>query len=484
MGLRVHNTLTGRKEDFVTRDDGRVAMYVCGPTVYNYIHVGNARCYLTFDMIRRYLKFRGYEVLYAQNFTDVDDKIINAAAEEGVAPAALAETFIEAFLEDMAALRIVPPDVAPRATEHIGEMLEMIESLLEKGIAYVVDGDVYYEVAKFPGYGRLSHRNLADLQAGARVDVDERKRAPADFALWKAAKPDEPNWDSPWGKGRPGWHIECSAMSLKYLGFSFDIHGGGLDLIFPHHENEIAQAEGAAGEEPFVRYWLHNGFVTMSGEKMAKSVGNVIKVRDALAQAGPMAIRMLFLGTHYRSPIDFNADKLAEAGRAYDRLNNLIGNIDRITADYSEPITAMTGTGTEKRLTEALRLAEAAFTEAMDDDFNAPDALGVLFTLTREVNSYIKDRSRFSLDELDVLDEVKLKLTRLGEALGLSFTGFAGTADADFAAAVEAKIEARNAAKAAKDWDTADRIRNDLALLNVVIEDTPDGTKWRVKKES
>ncbi len=483
MVLKVHNTLTGRKDDFVPRDAGRVAMYVCGPTVYNYIHVGNARCYLTFDMVRRYLAFRGYDVLYAQNFTDVDDKIINAAAEQGIDPTVLTATFIEAFLEDMAALGVAPPDIAPLATEHISDMLEMIESLIDKGIAYVVDGDVYYEVAKFPAYGRLSHRDLADLQAGARVDVDSRKKAAPDFALWKSAKPGEPNWDSPWGKGRPGWHIECSAMSLKYLGFSFDIHGGGLDLIFPHHENEIAQAEGATGESPFVRYWLHNGFVTMSGEKMAKSVGNVIRVRDALAEAGPMAIRMLFLGTHYRSPIDFNADKLAEAGRAYDRLNNLVGNIDRIAAALDDKITVLTGAGKERQLLDALRSAEAAFVAAMDDDFNAPDALGAMFTVTREVNTFIKDRTRFSLDEIDALDEAKATLTRLGDALGLSFTGFAGSADVNFKADVDAKIAARQAAKAAKDWDAADRIRNDLALLDVVIEDTPEGTKWRVKKD-
>jgi cysteinyl-tRNA synthetase len=484
MGLKVHNTLTGSKEEFLPRDAGRVAMYVCGPTVYNYIHVGNARCYLTFDVVRRYLKYRGYDVMYAQNFTDVDDKIINAAAAAGVTPEALADTYIAAFLEDMEALQVAPPDVAPKATAHIEEMLEMVESLVAKGIAYEVDGDVYFEVAKFPEYGKLSHRDLADLQAGARVDVDARKKNPMDFALWKAAKPGEPSWDSPWGKGRPGWHLECSAMSQKYLGFSFDIHGGGLDLIFPHHENEIAQAEGATGRSPFVRYWLHNGFVTMSGEKMAKSVGNVIGVRDALGQAGPMAIRMLFLGTHYRSPIDFNADKLEEAGKAYDRLNNLIGNIDRLIAGYSQPIKVMVGSGKERRLLGAVRDTEETFTTAMDDDFNTPDALGALFTLTREVNSYVKDRSTFSLDELDALDEVKEKMQTMGEALGLSFAGFGGVGDAGFAAEVEAKIAARGAAKAAKDWDAADRIRNELSLLNVVIEDTPEGTKWRVKKET
>jgi cysteinyl-tRNA synthetase len=482
LGIQVHNTLTGKKEEFITRDPGRAAMYVCGPTVYNYIHVGNARCYLTFDMVRRYLRFRGYDVLYVQNFTDVDDKIINQANAEGIPPAELAEKYIEAFLEDMAALQVEPPDVAPKATEHIEEMLEMVESLVAKGIAYEVEGDVYFDVTKFPAYGSLSHRVLEDMQSGARVGVDERKKNPGDFALWKAAKPGEPSWDSPWGAGRPGWHIECSAMSQKYLGFSFDIHGGGLDLIFPHHENEIAQAEGATGKTPFVRYWLHNGFVTMSGEKMAKSVGNVIRVRDALAEADPMAVRTLFLGTHYRSPIDFNDDKLVEAGKAYDRLNNLVGNIDRFIGDYNDPVRVMIGSGKEKLLLAALREAEEAFVTAMDDDFNAPDALGALFTLTREVNNFIKDRKQFSLDEMDALDAAKQTIINLGGALGLTFAGFAETGDAGFTAKVEQMLKDRDAAKAAKDWDAADRIRNELSLMDVVIEDTPEGAKWRIKK--
>jgi cysteinyl-tRNA synthetase len=485
MGIRIQNTLTGKKEEFIPRDPGKAAMYVCGPTVYNYIHVGNARCYLTFDMVRRYLRYRGFEVLYAQNFTDVDDKIINAAAAEGVTAEALSEKYIEAFLEDMEALGVEPPDIAPKATGHIEEMLEMIESLIEKGIAYEVDGDVYYSVNSFTGYGKLSHRSLDDMKAGARVGVDERKRDPMDFALWKAAKPGEPAWDSPWGKGRPGWHIECSAMSHKYLGFGFDIHGGGLDLIFPHHENEIAQAEGSTGEAPFVRYWMHNGFVTMSGEKMAKSVGNVIRVRDALAEADAMAIRTLFLGTHYRSPIDFNADKLTEAGKAYQRLNTVIGAIDRVVADYREPVKVIIGSGKEDVLAQEARQAQSDFETAMDDDFNAPDALGSLFTLARRTNSFIKDRSVFSLDELDVLADVKEKMEKMGGALGLLFSGFSDDADDVLKDKIERLIEQRGKAKADKDWQTADALRGELQGMGVVLEDTPDGTKWRrIKRHS
>jgi len=488
VGIRVHNTLSGKKEEFVPRDPGKVAMYVCGPTVYNYIHVGNARCYLTFDMMRRYLKHRGYKVLYAQNFTDVDDKIINAANSEGVDPADLAEKYIKAFEEDMTRLDVEPPDVTPKATEHIEEMIEMIGSLIDKGIAYEVDGDVYYEVDKFPGYGKLSHRSLDDMQAGARVDVDERKRNPMDFALWKTAKPGEPSWGSPWGHGRPGWHIECSAMSQRYLGFSFDIHGGGLDLIFPHHENEIAQAEGATGREPFVRYWLHNGFVTMSGEKMAKSVGNIIRVRDVLDDVDPQAVKMLFLGTHYRGPIDFNAGKLKEAEAAYSRLNNVIGNLDRAIDDYREPVKVMMGSGQEALLYEAARRTEEEFVAAMDDDFNAPDALGTLFILARDVNSYLKDRTQLSLDEMDALDAVKKTIIDLGAALGLTFRGFrteqtdAGTGIVVSTEEIESMIKMRNQAREAKDWAEADRIRDELAALGVTIEDTATGTKYRVGK--
>jgi cysteinyl-tRNA synthetase len=478
MAIKVHNTFSGTKEDFTPRDSGKVAMYVCGPTVYNYIHVGNARCYLTFDIVRRYLKYRGYEVRYAQNYTDIDDKIINAANSEGISPAELALKYIKAFEEDMAALGVAPADITPKATEHIPEMIEMINELIDKGIAYVVDGDVFYAVDRFPDYGKLSHRSLDDMQAGARVDVDERKRNPMDFALWKAAKAGEPSWDSPWGQGRPGWHIECSAMSQKYLGFSFDIHGGGLDLIFPHHENEIAQAEGAKGKKPFVRYWLHNGFVTMSGEKMAKSVGNIIRVRDVIDEVDPQAIKMLFLGTHYRGPIDFNLKKLKEAGAAYDRLNNVVGNIDRTIADYKKPVKVMIGSGKEAALLEAARRTEEEFIAAMDDDFNAPDALGSLFTLTREVNTYMKDRTQFSLDEMDALDAAKDKLIELGAALGLTFKGFEEYSDTD----ITKKIELRNQARAAKDWAEADRIRDELAAMGIIIEDTASGTKYRIVK--
>ncbi|MFW6113512.1 MAG: cysteine--tRNA ligase, partial [Actinomycetota bacterium] len=304
MNLKVYNTLTRKKDDFVPREEGKVSMYVCGPTVYNYIHVGNGRAYLVFDVIKRYLAYKGFEVFCVQNFTDVDDKIIKRSQEEGKSPHEIARVYEEAFLEDMSALNIEPPDVAPRATGTIQQMIDIVEGLVEKGHAYVVDGDVFFSVESFEEYGKLSGRTLEEMRAGERVEVDPRKRHPMDFALWKASKSGEPSWESPWGRGRPGWHIECSAMALKYLGMGFDIHGGGQDLIFPHHENEITQSEAYTGEKPFARYWLHNGFVNIREEKMSKSLGNIILVREILKRYEPDVVRLLSLQTHYRSPID------------------------------------------------------------------------------------------------------------------------------------------------------------------------------------
>ncbi|MDH7480064.1 MAG: cysteine--tRNA ligase, partial [Syntrophomonadaceae bacterium] len=306
MSLRVSNTLARQKEEFISREPGKVGMYVCGPTTYNYIHLGNARPIVVFDTIRRYLRYRGYQVFYVQNFTDIDDKIINRAREENDDPASLAQRYIEEYFEDADALNVLRADVHPRVSEHLPEIREMISVLLNKGFAYRVDGDVYFDVDRFAGYGKLSGRSREEIMVGARVEVDERKRNPMDFALWKEAKPGEPAWDSPWGPGRPGWHIECSAMSLKYLGAGFDIHGGGSDLIFPHHENEIAQSEAYAGKEPFARYWLHNGFITVNQEKMSKSLGNFFLVRDIRQQFPPEVIRFYLLSTHYRSPLDFD----------------------------------------------------------------------------------------------------------------------------------------------------------------------------------
>lgn len=481
MGLRVYNTLTAKKEDFVPRDKGKVAMYVCGPTVYYYIHIGNARCYLNFDTIKRYLKYKGYDVFHVQNFTDVDDKVINQAAEEGIAAEEVAEKYTEAFLEDMKNLKVDPPDVMPTATETIPEMIEMIKVLIDKKHAYVVDGDVYFDVSTMPDYGKLSHHSVEELEAGARVEVDPRKKDPADFALWKAAKPGEPKWPSPWGEGRPGWHIECSTMSLKYLGISFDIHGGGQDLIFPHHENEIAQSESYLGKKPFVRYWLHNGFITVEGEKMAKSVGNIVLVRDALKKYEPEAIRMLVLGTDYRSPLNFSEAKLREAGKSYERLNNLVGNLDRVIEDHKkEKVEKLSSSEGEKQLRRIIDEGYRQFKGAMDDDFNTADALGALFKMTRDVNAFIGVKEEFSLDELDLLEEVKEVILKLGGVLGLEFASFTPLGkDSE----LWELINLRDKLRREKKWQEADEIRARLASQNVILEDTKRGTKARTRRK-
>lgn len=542
MSLRVYNTLTRRKEEFKPRDKGKVAMYVCGPTVYYYIHVGNARCYLNFDTIKRYLEFKGYDVLHVMNYTDVDDKVINQAKEEGVSASEVAQKYTEAFIDDMDHLNLKPANLTPKATEHIPEMIDMIETLIEKGYAYEVDGDVYFEIAKKSDYGKLSHRSIEEVEAGARVEIDPRKRDPLDFALWKKAKPDEPSWDSPWGKGRPGWHIECSAMSLKYLGMSFDIHGGGQDLIFPHHENEIAQSESFIGKKPFVRYWLHNGFINIEGEKMAKSLGNIILVRDVLKNHDPAAVKMLFLGTHYRSPIDFSEEKLEEAGKSYERLNNLVGNLERVIENYkgqilSDPTEIQWGSGISQKtnvaeLKEMLGRGYEHFERAMDDDFNTPNALGALFNLTRDVNTYIAGKEHLSAGEVDLLEEIKGAIIKLGDVLGLEFVSFITPKDVtvfpaplrvtsrlkkslvlsedlkdkliegwmrfsgakdreilrkeierDFDRFVQNFIDLRDRHRSENNWAKADEIRAFLSKLDIVLEDTKYGTKARIRRK-
>ncbi len=513
--MRVYNTLTQSKVEFIPREEGKVSIYVCGPTVYNYIHIGNARCYLSFDVIKRYLKFKGFDVYHVQNFTDVDDKIINQAKKEGIPASEVAEKYSQGFIEDSKALKFDPPDIRPKATEHIPEMIEMIQGLVDKGFAYVEDGDVYFEVGKFDEYGKLSHRKLDEMEAGARVEVDERKRNPFDFALWKKAKEGEPSWSSPWGDGRPGWHIECSAMSLKYLGRSFDIHGGGQDLIFPHHENELAQAECYTAESPFVRYWLHNGFVTLTGDKMAKSVGNVVLLKDVIKKYDPMVVRMLFLTTHYRSPIDFSEEKLKESTRSYERLNNLVGNIDRVLKKREEKVSRLEPGRDVIVLKAFIENGEPEFVEAMDDDFNAPDALGGLFKAARDINTYLASYDEFSLDELDMLQDIKELFIRLGGAVGLEFTSFLSPEDVDeewreerravmlsglakfagvnvkdagvlfnrdFPGFVKKFVDLRAAKRAEKEWQTADTIRAFLDSQDILLEDTAAGTLVRIRR--
>lgn len=494
MAIRVYNTLTRCKQDFVPREPGVVAMYVCGPTVYNHIHIGNARTFLTFDVIRRYLTFRGFEVRFVQNITDVDDKIIARAIEEGREPAEVAAEYTTAFRAAMDALGVLRPTVQPKATETIDAMIEMTGRLIERGHAYVVDGDVYFSVRSFPGYGKLSGRNIDELESGSRVDVDERKRDPLDFALWKSAKPGEPHWPSPWGEGRPGWHLECSVMSERELGLTFDIHGGASDLIFPHHENEIAQSEAATGE-PFVQYWLHGGLLQVNQEKMSKSLGNFLLLKDVLERYPAPVVRLLMLQTHYRSPLDFSTERLDEAMRAYERLITPVRNFNwakrnRAVVDLPEA----TGSVIDG-LEAAPAAARAALVEAMDDDFNTAGALAAIFDLVRVLNGFLEahgigGNARYAARIEAATDTITELLGVLGVAVVLRETesqyplevldlarDFAGYGGSDPGAAVEALLTARAVARSERNWAAADGVRDGLAALGFAIEDTPSGAR-------
>jgi cysteinyl-tRNA synthetase len=462
--LQIHNSLTRRKDPFQPIEPGKVRMYVCGMTVYDYCHLGHARVMVVFDVVYRYLRALGYEVTYVRNITDIDDKIIRRAAEAGESMTALTERFIEAMHEDAEALGILPPSDEPRATAHMDEILSMVETLIGKGLAYVAEnGDVYYAVGSFPGYGKLSGKDPQDLRAGARVEVDEAKRDPLDFALWKSAKPGEPAWDSPWGPGRPGWHIECSAMSTCALGNHFDIHGGGADLQFPHHENEIAQSEGATGE-PFVNVWMHNGFVRVNEEKMSKSLGNFFTVREILQRFRPEEVRYFILTSQYRSPLNYDDEHLENARAALTRFYTALRGLPDVGLATAE---SSVGEPFAER-----------FHAAMDDDFNTPEALAVLFDLVREIN-------RVGVDDPVAAAGLAAQLRRLGDILGIlqedpesylrGQISDDGLADGE----IETLIQARIAARAAKDWAEADRIRSRLTEGGVVLEDGPAGTSWR-----
>ncbi|MDF1541776.1 MAG: cysteine--tRNA ligase [Anaerosomatales bacterium] len=491
MSIRVYNTLTRRKEEFVPRAEGAVSIYVCGPTVYNHIHIGNARTFLSFDVIRRYLEWRGFDVTFVQNITDVDDKIIARAAEEGSSAEEVARTYSEAFLDAMRQLGVRRPDVQPRATQTIPEMIEMVGRLIERGHAYEVDGDVYFSVRSFPEYGKLSGRDVDEMRSGARIEVDERKRDPLDFALWKAAKPGEPHWTSPWGEGRPGWHLECSVMSEKELGPAFDIHGGASDLIFPHHENEIAQSEAATGQ-PFAKYWLHGGLLQVNAEKMSKSLGNFMLLREVLKDYEPPVIRMLMLQTHYRSPLDFSLDRLDEAKAAYERVATLVRNIR--WARGTTPVPAGAAPAERDTLVEVTFAARDRFIAEMDDDFNSAGALGALFELARSANSFMSAHpgglSSADLIALGVVEETLVELLgALGVILGDATTSvypeevvglaeqLAGYAGKDPDAAVEALLAARSVARTERNWAAADAVREGLAELGFVVEDTPQGAR-------
>jgi cysteinyl-tRNA synthetase len=471
MALAVYNTLTRRKEPFETLEPGRVGMYVCGPTVYDHPHLGHARAAVAFDVIRRALVFLGYRVTYVRNVTDVDDKIIARAAEEGRTPWEVAEEYTRIYDEQMTALSVRPPEIAPRATGHIVDMIRLVSQLVDKGVAYVVDGDVYYSVESFLAYGALSNRTLDDVRAGERVEPDPRKRNPLDFALWKAAKPGEPSWPSPWGDGRPGWHIECSAMSMKYLGPTFDVHGGGQDLIFPHHENEIAQSEAATGV-PFARVWLHNGFVTIDHEKMAKSLKNFVTVRDVLAEYPAPAVRTLLAGAHYRSPIDFSPRALDDGRAAWDRLATFGRNASDALAELGRELGGTDGAGVEPW--------RSKFTAAIEDDFNTPEAFAVLFDLVSTGNAVVERVDRGDDAAADELVSLVDEFDVLAEVLGLSTRDWPeapGGANA-LAPLVEYLLELREEARRAKDFKRADAIRDRLTAAGIVVEDRPTGPRW------
>jgi cysteinyl-tRNA synthetase len=491
MTIRLYNTLTRRKEDLVPRTEDSVSIYVCGPTVYNHIHIGNARTFLSFDVIRRYLEWRGFDVTFVQNITDVDDKIIARAAEEEMSAEEVAQTYTEAFLDSMRQLGVRRPDVQPRATQTIPDMIDMVERLIERGHAYEVDGDVYFSVRSFPEYGKLSGRDIDEMRSGARVEVDERKRDPLDFALWKAANPGEPHWTSPWGEGRPGWHLECSVMSEKELGPSFDIHGGASDLIFPHHENEIAQSEAATGR-PFATYWMHGGLLQVNAEKMSKSLGNFMLLRDVLKDYDAAVIRMLMLQTHYRSPLDFSLDRLDEAKTAYERVSTLVRNIRWARGTTPVPVGATSAERDE--LGKAVSWARERFVADMDDDFNTAGALGSLFELARVANTFMAAHpSGLAAADLVALAEVEETLVELLGALGVaivetSMSSFppevidlaaqlAGYSGSNTDAAVEALLAARTAARTERNWAAADAVRDGLADLGFTVEDTPQGAR-------
>ncbi|MGE5573478.1 MAG: cysteine--tRNA ligase [Bacteroidota bacterium] len=517
MALRVYNTLTRTKQNFVPRTRGRVDIYQCGITPYDYTHMGHARQYVFWDTVRRYLRWRGWRVFCVQNVTDVDDKIIARANERGTSPAKVAAEYHEDFLDVMDKLGVERPDVFPKVTDHMQDIIRIIEGLIEKGYAYRVDGDVFFDVMRFPGYGKLSRRSLDDMMAGARVEVDPRKRNAMDFALWKASKPGEPAWDSPWGPGRPGWHIECSALALKYLGSGFDFHGGGDELIFPHHENEIAQSEAYTGQEPFARYFLHHAMLNVGDAKMSKSLGNFFAVRDVLRQYEPGVIRYYFASRHYRSPASYSAEELEAARRAYERLRSTLDAARRQAADAGragaagvawtagaaevagdpagepagrsagEPGGWPTAAGVcagafaGEDLAKAAREAREKFIQGMDDDFNTAVALAAVHDLARSVNDALHGRDEADAEGLRLAADT---VQELGGILGL-FRENQGAAAADVGLVdglVGLLIEVRREMRAKKEWALADRIRDGLREMGIALEDTASGTIWKREK--
>ena len=456
--MKLYNTLSGETTEFVPADGNTVRMYVCGVTPYSSTHIGHALSYVAFDVLRRYLEHLGYGVRHVQNFTDVDDKIIQRAGEQGIDPTELAERYIDDFFQTMDSLNIRRAHIYPRATEEIGPIIDTIGRLVDSGHAYAAGGDVFFRVQRSDGYGKLSHRTLEGMQAGSRIEIDENKEHPMDFALWKGARPGEPSWESPWGPGRPGWHIECTSMSMTYLGETLDIHGGGQDLVFPHHENEIAQSEASTGVVPFSRYWVHNGLLRLGGDKMSKSLGNLVSVEDALQNYSPDAIRLYFLSSHYRSPLSYSDDGCTAMERSLERLRHALG---RDGGNADEPLDA-----------EPYR---RLFFEAMDDDLNTPRALASLFDLAREIN-----RSSDAGHSVTAAQEC---LRNLGSILGLTFAEPEENDRAAMGAApfIELLLETRASLRQARQFEQADRIRDGLEELGVSVEDTPNGPAWQFR---
>ena len=464
--MKIYNTMSRQKEELVPMEPGKLKIYACGPTVYNYIHIGNARPICVFDVLRRYLEYRGYQVTYVQNFTDIDDKIINKANEEGTDYLTVSRRYMEEYKKDAQGLNVRPADIHPLATENIDEIIAMVSRLEEKGYAYAVNGDVYFRTNKFKEYGKLSHQPLEELQAGARITVEDVKEDPMDFAVWKAAKPGEPYWESPWGKGRPGWHIECSAMVRRYLGETIDLHCGGQDLIFPHHENEIAQSECCNGA-PFAHYWMHNGYINVDNKKMSKSLGNFFTVRDVAEKYGYEPIRYLMVSSHYRMPINYSVDIIEQCKASLERLYNCRDNLRFLLENASGSLREE-----ENAILDTLGKYREEFIAAMDDDLNTADGLAALFGMAREINSHINGESSKELCQQAL--ELYMELANV---LGLLYVEQDNTPDQE----IEDLIARRTEARKNKDWATADAIRDELKARHVVLEDTPQGVKWHIE---
>lgn len=464
--MKIYNTMTREKQEFVPITPGEVKMYSCGPTVYDYFHIGNARPFIIFDTMRRYLEYTGYKVTFVQNFTDIDDKMINRANKEGITVKELGERFIAEYFKDAEALGIRKATIHPKATENIEAIIEVVKTLEEKGYAYNVNGNVYFRTKKFEDYGKLSHQPLEELEAGARIDIADEKEDPMDFALWKAQKPGEPAWESPWGLGRPGWHIECSAMVNKFLGASIDIHSGGKDLIFPHHENEVAQSECANGCH-FANYWMHNGYININNQKMSKSLGNFFTIRDITEKYKPEVVRFFMLSAHYRSPVNFSDDLMQQAQSAMERVYTCIESLNFLLKNALE----REANKEEIELLDAVEKAKKRFCDAMDDDLNTADAISAIFDIVSATNKTV---SKDGDNAKDVLEKVLAAIHEIGDVLGLFEVKEEVQGDAE----IEALIEKRNEARKNKDWAEADRIRDELKARNIILKDTPAGVQW------